>query len=137
MGANISYVLDITVEPKSKTLIGVARLKAAENRTMRLNVENFSKLISDMLANFPHFPQTKHLKSPRIGENELLPVYKFMQTAMSRNDLRTGAQHQMKSIAQNDVGSGSADLFWCHGFDAAIRADRHKGGCFYGAAWEM
>jgi len=27
-GANVHYILDITVEPKSKTLIGVASLKA-------------------------------------------------------------------------------------------------------------
>jgi uncharacterized iron-regulated protein len=44
-GANIRYVLDVTVEPQNQKLTGVARVKG--NRTMHLNVENLSKLTVD------------------------------------------------------------------------------------------
>lgn len=46
-GANINYLLDITVEPDNHKLTGVARIKAVEDQTMSFSVTNLSKLTVD------------------------------------------------------------------------------------------
>jgi len=46
-GANLHYILDVTIEPQNQTLIGVVHIKAAANQTLRLNVENLSQLTVD------------------------------------------------------------------------------------------
>ena len=50
-----------------------------------------------------------------------------MQITVIHDDFGTRSQHEMKSIAEDYVGPGIANLLRTQTFDTAIGTDRHKG----------
>jgi len=85
-------------------------------------------------ANLAHLGQAVNLKTAGIGQDRFIPVHEIMQVAMLADNLCAGPQHQVKGIAQYDLGTDVGQFFRCHSFDCAIGADRHEGRCFDGAA---
>jgi hypothetical protein len=66
-----------------------------------------------------------------------MPVHKIVQIAMLADDISAGPQHQMKSISQNDLGTGSHEFLRRHGFDRAISTHRHECRGFYTASGKL
>ena len=55
--------------------------------------------------------QAEHLKAARIGQDRALPAHEAVQAvAMQADDLGTGPQHQVKGIAEHDLGTERLEL---------------------------
>ena len=72
--------------------------------------------------------QRHDLEAAGVGEDRIGPVGETMQAAKLGDRFRTGPQHEMIDIAEDDVGAGRAHLIRIKPFDGACRADRHEGG---------
>ena len=55
-----------------------------------------------------------------------MPVHELVQAAVPAYDLGPRTQHQVKRIAEYDLGATCGDLFGRDAFDGSIRADRHE-----------
>ena len=60
-------------------------------------------------------------------------MHEPMQIAMRLNYFGTGSKHQVKGIAQDNLGTRGLDFFRRHGLDRAISTDWHEGRCLYRA----
>ena len=54
----------------------------------------------------------------------------------SSDDLGTGPQHEMKSVAEDNLRTHLAQFLRCHGLNCAVGAHWHEGGCLHRAAVE-
>ena len=69
-----------------------------------------------------------HLEAARVGEDRLVPVHEAVQPAQPVDPFRTGAQHQVIGVAQQDVGAGGGHAFGHHRLHRGGGADGHEGG---------
>lgn len=81
-----------------------------------------------ILIKLAQLRQRHDLKATAIGQNGMGPVHELMQAAQFRDALRTGAQHQMISVAEHNISTERAHLIRIHGLDCGRRANRHEGG---------
>ena len=65
-----------------------------------------------LFRNLTQLRKRHHLKPAGISEYRPLPVHEFMQAAHFSDNFRTGTQHQMVGIAQDNIRSRSAHGFW-------------------------
>ena len=79
-----------------------------------------------VLAHFGQFGQRHDLKTAAIGKYRPVPLHEILQTTQGRHLLRAGAQHQMVSVAQHNIGAQLAHLVGIHRLHRRRRADRHE-----------
>ena len=70
--------------------------------------------------------ETEDLKSTAIGEDGTAPVDEFMKSAHLVDDFMAGAQIEMISIAQDDLGADLAQFVGRHGFHRPLGTYRHE-----------
>ena len=63
-----------------------------------------------------------------------MPIHELVQAAMLSDDRGAWPQHQVKSIAEDDLGTVTRDLFRCDTLDCPVRTDRHECGRLHGTA---
>ncbi len=88
---------------------------------------------------FPDFaqrPQAEHLKPAGIREDGTGPAHEAVQAAMGADDIGARPQHQVKGIAEDDVGAGVPQLGGADALDGAIGAHRHERRGFHLATGE-
>ena len=88
------------------------------------------------LGDLAHSPEAKYLKAARIGQYRSLPLGEIVQIAVRGNHLGTGAQHQVKGVAKNNLGTDLTDIPGQHALDRTVSADRHKRRGLNRAAWK-
>ena len=81
--------------------------------------------------------QRKDLKAPRVRQNGLIPTHKTVKTAVLFNHVKTGAQPQVKGIAQNDLAFNFFQFTRRHGLNGTVRAHRHKDRCLHRTVIEL
>ena len=79
-------------------------------------------LLGDLAQAF----QAENLEAAGVGEDRAGPVHKTMQATMQVNDVGTGAQHQVKGVAETDVGAEAFELFRRHSLHSSVGPHRHK-----------
>src|SRR5664279_3481740 len=85
---------------------------------------------------FPYLSQrreTEDLKSAAIGEDGTAPVDEFMKSADLVDDFMAGAQIEMISITQDNLGADLAQFVGGHGFYRPLGAYRHECRGLYGS----
>ncbi len=85
------------------------------------------------LAELAHGREREHLESARVGQYRTVPVHEFVQSAVLANDLCTRPQHQVKCIAEDDLGAVGGNFLRRDALDGAVGADRHEHGGPHGA----
>ena len=76
--------------------------------------------------NFAKQRQRPNLEASTICEHRAGPFAKGVQTAQFFDALSTWAQHQVISVAKNDIGARLMDLIHVKRFDRARGSDRHE-----------
>jgi hypothetical protein len=79
-----------------------------------------------LFRNLAQLAEAPYLEAAGIREDGFLPANKIVQVAVGFHHFCTGAQHQMKGVAQDDLGAGGFDIPWQHTFYRAIGAHGHK-----------
>ena len=79
-----------------------------------------------LFVDLPHLAQAEYLKATRVGEYGSVPTDEVVEVTMNINRLGAGAQHQVKSIAEENVGSRSTYLLGGQPLNRAVGPDRHK-----------
>jgi len=82
--------------------------------------------LDPVLAELGQLRQAHHLIAAAVGQDRTVPVHECVQTAQPRHPLRTGAQHQMIGVAENDIGASRAHRFRLHRLDRSRGAYRHE-----------
>ncbi len=80
-----------------------------------------------IFGNLAQLGQRHHLIPAAIGQDRLVPIHEFVQTAKACNAFRTGAQHQVICIAQKNLRTRIGDIFRQHALDRGSRSNRHEG----------
>src|ERR1039457_1378131 len=75
-----------------------------------------------------NFCQTKNLKPAAVGENWLVPIHEFVQTAGGADDIKSGTQIEVISVAENYLRAHLVKLARVERLDAGLRADGHEHG---------
>ena len=81
-----------------------------------------------VFRNLSHLSEAKNLKTATIGKNRILPIHKAMNPAGFMNQILTGPQKQMISIAQNDLSSHVIQFFRSQRLNRSLCTDRHEHG---------
>ena len=81
-----------------------------------------------LLRHLAQISEAHHLKPAAIGQNRLVPIHKLVQPAQVGNPLGCRAQHQMISIAQQNIRTCRGHTLGQHRLDGCRRAHRHKRG---------
>ncbi len=58
-----------------------------------------------LFTQLAHRRQRKYLETARVGQYRSVPVHEFVQATVLANDLRARPQHQVKRVAEDDVGT--------------------------------
>ena len=66
------------------------------------------------------------LETAGISQNRLIPIHKPMQAAHFFDQISTGAEHQVISIAQQNLRARCRHGFRKHCLDRTTGTDRHK-----------
>ena len=74
-----------------------------------------------------HGPQTEDLEAAGVGQDRPRPVHEAVQPPQVPDGLGAGAQHQVKGIAQDDLGTEPLQLLRGHGLDGPVGPHRHEG----------
>ncbi len=72
--------------------------------------------------------QRHDLEPAGIGEDRAVPVHETVQAAEPGDTFRSGAQHEVVGVGQDDIGARIAHGFRRHGFDGRRRAYGHESG---------
>ena len=110
----------------TQILFNLHHLLRREEMLGAINVrtENYA-----VLANIPQFGQAEHLKTAAVGQNRLIPVHKFVQTAGLSHQLMARAHIKMIRIAQNNLRAHLIQFLGCHTFYGCLCANGHKNRC--------
>ncbi len=84
-----------------------------------------------LFTDFAHLAQTEHLEPAGVGQDWPLPLGEIVKVTMLLYNLGTRAQHQVKSVAQNNLSANFFDVTRQHALDRAVSADRHKRWCLH------
>jgi hypothetical protein len=85
---------------------------------------------SEFDAFFAHLAQrvqAEDLKAAGVGEHGVRPGDEAVQAAHAANQLMTGAQIEVVSVAEDDLRVQLFEQVLGNGFDGARGADRHEG----------
>jgi hypothetical protein len=77
----------------------------------------------------PEGEQRHDLESARIGEDRSWPIHEAMETALARNPVGAGPQHQVVCISQDALASRRSNRIGGHRLDGSRCAHGHKCGC--------
>ena len=80
-------------------------------------------LLGDLAQRF----EAEHLEAAGVGEDRTAPVHEAVQPAVRAHDLVARPQHQVKGVAEHDVGAEALELFGRHRLDRAVGAHGHEG----------
>ena len=83
-----------------------------------------------------HPPEGAHaegLESTTVGKNRTRPPHELVQAAQSIDRFHPGAQVQVVSVAQDNLGAQVHNLVGRQGLDGGLGSHGHEDGCFYGA----
>ncbi len=80
-----------------------------------------------LLRQLAHSRQREDLEAARIREYRFVPVHEFVQAAVLSHDLGTRPQHEVKSVAENDLSAVCRNLLRRDALDGPVRAYRHEG----------
>ena len=80
-----------------------------------------------LLRDLADLCQRHDLKAAAVGQDRPVPADELVQAAELCHFLRTGPQHQMIGVAQNDIGARLFHLVEVESLHRAHRADRHEG----------
>ena len=78
--------------------------------------------------------QREDLEAAGIGEDGAAPFAEPVQAAVRLDHLQARTQVEVEGVAEDDLGAKVSNLLGEHAFDRAVRADRHEGWRFHGAA---
>jgi hypothetical protein len=81
-----------------------------------------------LLADTAELRQRHHLIAAGIGQDRLLPMHEAVEPAELGDALRSGAEHQVVGIGEQNVGARGGDVLGKHRLDRCAGADRHEGG---------
>ena len=90
-------------------------------RTVDVRLKGHSRLVE-----LAELRQGHDLEAAGIGQDRPRPVHEAMQAAEFGDALGAGAQHEMISIGQNDVGTEGVDLARMHSFDGRGCSHGHE-----------
>src|SRR5579872_4804003 len=79
------------------------------------------------LVKLPQLGERHDLEAAGISENWMRPVHEFVQAAQSRHPFGAWPQHQMISIAEQNVGAERAYFAGVHRLHRSRCSDRHEG----------
>ena len=80
----------------------------------------------DLLGKDPYKMHDDLCHTTGVRQDWALPGHKIMQVTHSLDDLCAGAQHQVKGIAEHNLGAGKLHLFRGHRLDGAVGPYRHE-----------
>ena len=81
-----------------------------------------------LLAQLAQVSQAEDLEAAAIGQDRPVPVHEGVQPAELLDQFRAGPQQQVIGIAEDDLCSRLAQLFWRNALDGGLRADGHEDG---------
>ena len=109
---------------RAKCLLHFHHLFRAEEEFTAVNMR--TKLRA-LFGDFGQLFQAEYLEAAGIGEDWLVPVHEFMQSAENAADqLMAGPDEEVVGVAKNDLRSQLQQVFRGDGFDRSLRAHRHK-----------
>ena len=80
--------------------------------------------------------EAEDLEAAGVGEDGPAPVHEAVQPAMRAQDFVARPQHEMKGVAEHDLGAEALELLGRHRLDGAVGAHRHEGRRLDGAMRE-
>ena len=72
---------------------------------------NWGTKLNAFFSNFSKLAKTEYLKATGIGQNGFVPTHKVMESAVRLYGFGARPEHQMKGIAQQNLGPGFRHLF--------------------------
>src|SRR3546814_8551410 len=79
-----------------------------------------------ILAHFRKRRQAHHLIATAVSQYRTPPSHEIVQAAQPLDPFRTGAKHQMISVAQDDVRAGRLHFLRTHRLPGCCGSDRHE-----------
>src|ERR1035437_1012100 len=75
-----------------------------------------------------NFCEAENLKTAAVSENRQIPIHEFVQSARGADDVESGTQVEMISVAENDLRAHLVEFTRVERLDAGLRADGHEHG---------
>ena len=77
---------------------------------------------------FANGGEAEDLEAAGVGEDGVWPVDEFVEAAGSADDVHSGSDIEVVSVAENDLSAELAQFARIDGFDATLSADGHEDG---------
>src|SRR5690606_8934951 len=81
-----------------------------------------------LLTDLAHVTEAEYLETAGIGQDRPVPTNELMQPPMAAHHISARAQHQVKSVSQQNLRPALLDLRRRHALDGAVGTHRHEGG---------
>ena len=75
---------------------------------------------------FPDFGEAENLEAAAVGEDRPFPIHEFVQAAGGADDVESGPEVEMVSVAEDDLRAHLQQFARVEGLDAGLRADGHE-----------